>query len=87
MNGIIEKIQSQIKREQEKVNEKAKVTKIKKSTNQYISETKKIQDMMKNVKNNTKNDLNKNQINSKSNSKPLYFNFNRAFNLSSSIDG
>ncbi len=77
MNGIIEQIQSQIKKEQEKGNEKAKVTKIKKSTNQYISETKKIQDMMKNIKNNTKNDLNKNQINSKSNSKPLYFNFQR----------
>lgn len=77
MNGLVEQIQSQIKKEQEKVNEKAKVTKIKKSTNQYISETKKIQDMMKNVKNNTKNDLNKNQINSKSNSKPLYFNFQR----------
>ena len=77
MNGIIEQIQSQIKEEQEKVNEKAKVTKIKKSTNQYISETKKIQDMMKNVKNNTKNDLNKNQINSKSNSNPLYFNLQR----------
>ena len=77
MNGIIEQIQSQIKREQEKVNEKAKVTKIKKSTNQYISDTKKIQDMMKNVKNNTKNDLNKNQINSKVNLKPLYFNLQR----------
>ena len=77
MNGIIEQIQSQIKKEQEKVNEKAKVTKIKKSTNQYISETKKIQDMMKNVKNNTKNDLNKNQINSKVNLKPLYFNLQR----------
>ena len=74
MNGIIEQIQSQIKKEQEKVNEKAKVTKIKKSTNQYISETKKIQDMMKNVKNNTKNDIDKNQINSKVNLKPLYFN-------------
>ena len=77
MNGIIEQIQSQIKREQEKVNEKAKVTKIKKSTNQYISETKKIQDMMKNVKNNTKNDIDKNQINSKVNLKPLYFNLQR----------
>ena len=77
MNGIIEQIQSQIKKEQEKVNEKAKVTKIKKSTNQYISETKKIQDMMKNVKNNTKNDIDKNQINSKVNLKPLYFNFQR----------
>ena len=77
INKIIEKIQSQIKEEQEKVNEKSKVTKIKKSTNQYISETKKIQDMMKNVKNNTKNDLNKNQINSKSNSNPLYFNLQR----------
>ena len=76
IDGIIEQIQSQIKKEQEKVNEKAKVTKIKKSTNQYISETKKIQDMMKNVKNNTKNDLNKNQINSKVNIKP-YFNFQR----------
>lgn len=77
IDGIIEQIQSQIKKEQEKVNEKAKVTKIKKSTNQYISETKKIQDMMKNVKNNTKNDLNKNQINSKVNLKPLYFNLQR----------
>lgn len=94
MNGIIEQIQSQIKEEQEKVNEKSKVTKIKKLTkeeleshkkahaiidksmNQYISETKKIQDMMKNVKNNTKNNLNKNQINSKVNLKP-YFNFQR----------
>ena len=76
IDEIIEQIQSQIKKEQEKVNEKAKVTKIKKSTNQYISETKKIQDMMKNVKNNTKNDLNKNQINSKVNIKP-YFNFQR----------
>lgn len=76
INKIIEKIQSQIEKEQEKVNEKAKVTKIKKSTNQYISETKKIQDMMKNVKNNAKNDLNKNQINSKVNIKP-YFNFQR----------
>ena len=77
MNRIIEQIQSQIKKEQEKVNEKAKVTKIKKSTNQYISETKKIQDMMKNVKNNTKNDIDKNQINSKVNLKPLYFNLQR----------
>lgn len=77
IDGIIEQIQSQIKKEQEKVNEKAKVTKIKKSTNQYISETKKIQDMMKNVKNNTKNDIDKNQINSKVNLKPLYFNFQR----------
>ena len=95
INGIIEQIQSQIKEEQEKVNEKAKVTKIKKLTkeeleshkkahatidksmDQYISETKKIQDMMKNVKNNTKNDLNKNQINSKVNLKPLYFNLQR----------
>ena len=77
MNGIIEQIQSQIKKEQEKVNEKAKVTKIKKSTNQYISETKKIQDMMKNIKNNTKNDIDKNQINSKVNLKPLYFNLQR----------
>lgn len=94
INKIIEKIQSQIKEEQEKINEKAKVTKIKKSTkeelesykkahaiidksmDQYISETKKIQDMMKNVKNNTKNELNKNQINSKVNLKP-YFNFQR----------
>lgn len=76
INKIIEKIQSQIEKEQEKVNEKAKVTKIKKSTNQYISETKKIQDMMKNVKNNAKNDLNKNQINSKVNIKP-YFNLQR----------
>ena len=76
MNGIIEQIQSQIKKEQEKVNEKAKVTKIKKSTNQYISETKKIQDIMKNVKNSIKNDLNKNQINSKVNLIP-YFNFQR----------
>ena len=77
MNGIIEQIQSQIKREQEKVNEKVKVPKIKKSTNQYISETKKIQDMIKNVKNNTKNDIDKNQINSKVNLKPLYFNLQR----------
>lgn len=77
INKIIEKIQSQIEKEQEKVNEKAKVTKIKKSTNQYISETKKIQDMMKNVKNNTKNDIDKNQINSKVNLKPLYFNLQR----------
>lgn len=77
INKIIEKIQSQIEKEQEKVNEKSKVTKIKKSTNQYISETKKIQDMMKNVKNNTKNDIDKNQINSKVNLKPLYFNLQR----------
>lgn len=77
INKIIEKIQSQIEKEQEKVNEKAKVTKIKKSTNQYISETKKIQDMMKNVKNNTTNDIDKNQINSKVNLKPLYFNLQR----------
>ena len=70
MNGIIEQIQSQIEKEQEKVNEKAKVTKIKKLTNQYKSEKKKTQDMVKNV---NKKAINKNQASQKANLTPLYF--------------
>lgn len=41
MNGLVEQIQSQIKKEQEKVNEKAKVTKIKKSTKEELESHKK----------------------------------------------
>ena len=41
INGIIEQIQSQIKEEQEKINEKAKVTKIKKSTKEELESHKK----------------------------------------------